>query len=246
MKKTILPILTAALLASVASTQAQSLLRITEAMSSSGGGGTAGGTPDWFELTNLGNTAADITGWKVDDSSYGTPSTAQIALNGITSIGAGESVVFFETSVANLTGAWATDLTNFRNFWGGLNGVQVGYYGGSGVGLSSLGDGLVVFNSSGAEATSRVSFDRATTGYSFNFTWDNAGALTSAPNALSAEGVNGAWKVNGAFGGTGTPIDNIAGPGTITTAAVPEPSSVALLGLGFLALLGVRGLNRKA
>jgi hypothetical protein len=239
MKKTILPILTAALLASVASSQAQ-LLRITEAMSSSG----VGGTPDWFELTNLGNTVADITGWKVDDSSYAIGTA--LALNGITSIAAGESVVFFETPAANLSGAWATDLANFRSFWGGLNGVQVGYYGGSGIGLSSGSDGVVVFNSTGAEATSRVSFGAATAGYSFNFTWDNAGTLTSAANALSTEGVNGAWKVNAAFGGTGTPIDNIAGPGTTTTASVPEPSCAALLGLGFLALLGVRRLNRKA
>jgi len=56
-------------------------------------------------------------------------------------------------------------------------------------------------------------------------------------------------------------VDNGTNPGTYTTLAsagannvfrgidivtVPEPSSATLLGLGFLALLGVRRLNRKA
>ena len=238
MKKTMLPLLTAALLASVASTQAQSLIRVTEAMSSSG----TGGTPDWIELTNLGNTAANINGWKVDDSSraFGT----SLLLNGITSIAAGESVVFFETPAANLTGAWATDLTNFRNFWGGLSGIQVGYYGGSGIGLSSAGDGMIVFNSSGIEQTAYVSFGAATAGTSFNFVYDASGGLTSAANALSVAGEYGATTVSAAWGGTGTAINNTAGPGTITT--VPEPSSSALLGLGTIALLALRRLNRKA
>ena len=233
-----LPLLTAALLASVASTQAQSLIRVTEAMSSSG----TGGTPDWIELTNLGNTAANINGWKVDDSSraFGT----SLLLNGITSIAAGESVVFFETPAANLTGAWATDLTNFRNFWGGLSGIQVGYYGGSGIGLSSAGDGMIVFNSSGIEQTAYVSFGAATGGTSFNFVYDASGGLTSAANALSVAGEYGATTVSAAWGGTGTAINNTAGPGTITT--VPEPSSSALLGLGTIALLALRRLNRKA
>jgi len=233
-----LPLLTAALLASVASTQAQSLIRVTEAMSSSG----TGGTPDWIELTNLGNTAANINGWKVDDSSRAFGSS--LLLNGITSIAAGESVVFFETPAANLTGAWATDLTNFRNFWGGLSGIQVGYYGGSGIGLSSAGDGMIVFNSSGIEQTAYVSFGAATAGTSFNFVYDASGGLTSAANALSVAGEYGATTVSAAWGGTGTAINNTAGPGTITT--VPEPSSSALLGLGTIALLALRRLNRKA
>ena len=237
MKKRILPILTAALLASVASTQAQVLIRITEAMSSSGA------TPDWIELSNLGNTVADITGWKMDDSSrtFGT----SLLLNGITSIAAGESVVFFETASANLTsGAWATDLTNFRSFWGGLSGVQVGYYGGSGAGLGSGGDGAIVFNSLGNEQTTYVSFAAATPGTSCNFVYDAAGAQTSAANALSVAGEYGATTVSAAWGGTGTAVSNTAGPGTITT--VPEPSSTALLGLGTIALLGLRRLNRKS
>jgi len=238
MKKTILPILIAALIASVASTQAQVLIRITEAMSSSG----TGGTPDWIELSNLGNTVADITGWKVDDSSRTFGSS--LLLNGITSIAAGESVVFFETPTANLTGAWSTDLANFRSFWGGLSGVQVGYYGGSGIGLSSTGDGAVVFNSTGTEQTTYVSFAAATTGTSFNFVYDAAGVQTSAANALSVAGAYGATTVSAAWGGTGTAVSNTAGPGTITT--VPEPSSSALLGLGTIALLGLRRLNRKA
>ena len=236
MKKTFLPILTAALLASVASTQAQVLIRITEAMSSSG----TGGTPDWIELSNLGNVAADITGWKMDDSSraFGT----SFLLNGITSIAAGESVVFFETA-SNLAAA-STDTTNFRNFWGGLSGVQVGYYGGSQISLSSGGDGAIVFNSLGNEQTTYVSFGAATPGTSFNFVYDATGLQTSVANALSVAGEYGATTVSAAWGGLGTAVSNTAGPGTITT--VPEPSSSALLGLGTIALLGLRRLNRKS
>ena len=176
----------------------------------------------------------------MDDSSraFGT----SLLLNGITSIAAGESVVFFET--ASGLAAASTDTTNFRNFWGGLSGVQVGYYGGSGAGLSSGSDGVIVFNSLGNEQTTYVSFATATAGTSFNFVYDAAGAQTSAANALSVAGLYGATTVSAAWGGLGTAVSNTAGPGTITT--VPEPSSTALLGLGTIALLGLRRLNRKA
>ena len=71
-----------------ASAQAQAVLRITEAMSSSG----PGGTEDWFEVTNYGTTEADITGFKMDDNTFDF--TLAVLLNGVTSIAPGESVVF--------------------------------------------------------------------------------------------------------------------------------------------------------
>ncbi len=53
---------------------------------------------DWFELTNTGASAVDITGWKVDDNSH-SPAQA-LALTGVSSIGAGQSVVFIEGSAS--------------------------------------------------------------------------------------------------------------------------------------------------
>src|SRR5262249_31507190 len=51
---------------------------------------------DWFEVTNLGNATANITGWKMDDDSHSFSNA--VALNGITSIAPGESVIFLETT----------------------------------------------------------------------------------------------------------------------------------------------------
>ena len=42
-------------------------IRITEVMSSSNGNGVP--TPDWFEITNYGSSAVDLTGWRMDDGS---------------------------------------------------------------------------------------------------------------------------------------------------------------------------------
>ena len=119
-----------------ASVQAQAVLRITEAMSSSG----TGGTPDWFELSNLGTNSVDVTGWRMDDISFLFANA--VVLNGVTNIAAGESVVFIEAADTNNVAA-------FKSFWGGMTNRQVGTYTGGGVGLSSSGDGVVVFNSSG-------------------------------------------------------------------------------------------------
>src|SRR5262245_10486384 len=72
---------------------------------------------DWFELTNNGPTAVTITGWKMDDDSASFLSAR--ALTGITSIAAGESVIFTENAAA----------ASFLSTWFGANppaGLQIG------------------------------------------------------------------------------------------------------------------------
>ena len=202
-----------------------STLRITEAMSSSGVGGTA----DWWEVTNYGSSAVDITGWKVDDSSF--TSGSSVALNGITSISAGESVAFLETTTLD-SGTVATLISSFRTFWGGsAASAQIGYYAGSGIGLSSNGDGLVMFSGT-TETTPRVTFGAATTGASFYYGYDAAGDPTTSPNTNAIVSTVGTLDGQSTFASaTISTAQNIGSPGT-AVAAVPEPSSIALLAIG--------------
>ncbi|MFM2226977.1 MAG: hypothetical protein RL664_320 [Bacteroidota bacterium] len=153
MKKSLLE-----LLLLVCSLSVQSQVRITEVMSS-------GGTSDWFELTNFGTTAVDITGWKVDDGSFSL--AASLVLNGVTSIAPNERVIFCENASVSYP-------TTFRTFWGLASGVQVGTYTGAGIGLSSGGDGVIVFDASGTEVW-RVSFGAATAGTSFYWGYTSLG-----------------------------------------------------------------------
>ena len=213
-----------------------STLRITEAMSSSGVGGTA----DWWEVTNYGSSAVDITGWTVDDNFM---SGSSIALNGITSINAGESVAFLETTTLD-SGTVATLISSFRTFWGGsAASAQIGYYAGSGIGLSSNGDGLVMFSGT-TETTPRVSFGAATTGASFYYGYDAAGDPTTSPNTNAIVSTVGTLDGQSTFASaTISTAQNIGSPGT-AVAAVPEPSSIALLAIG--AGTGVTLVLRRA
>lgn len=203
-----------------------STLRITEAMSSSGVGGTA----DWWEVTNYGGSAVDITGWKFDDSSFSF--AASVALNGITTINAGESVAFLETTTLD-SGTVATLISSFRTFWGGSGtSAQIGYYAGSGIGLSSAGDGIVLFSGTGTETTPRVTFGAATTGSSFYYGYDAAGDPTSSPNTNALVSTVGTVDGQITFASATTLPQNIGSPGTAVVTAVPEPSSAALLAIG--------------
>ena len=189
-------------------------IRITEAMSSSNGGGTP--TPDWFEMTNYGSTAVDLTGWRMDDGSVNFG--VSVALNGISSIAAGQSIIFIES-------AGGAGLASFNTFWG-LSGVQVGYYSGSGVGLSSGGDGVSLFDGSGALVSS-VSFGAATSGSSFFYGYDAAGAIDPSYNGvISTVGTIGTQVTYASGGDTGS-IGSALG--------VPAPGAIALLGLAGLA-----------
>lgn len=184
---------------------AQAQLVITEVMSN-------GSPQDWFELTNFGTSAITITGFKMDDSSNNINNT--VNLNGITTIAAGESVIFLEGTALNAE--------TFKTNWNLASGVQVGYYSGSGVGLSSDGDAVNIFDASGNFVTGQ-SFGAATSGSSFGY--DDA---TSTFGGISVNGVLGAYTSNGG---------EIGSPGLVGTSAVPEPSTYALLaGAGVLAL----------
>jgi hypothetical protein len=155
----------------------------------------------------------DITGWRIDDSSATFASAA--ALTGVTSIAAGQSIVFFEGEAdPGLTAAIAA---NLASAWFGPAvpaGFTTGSYTGSGLGFSSNGDGVAIFNAGGILVTS-VNFGPATAGTSF----DNAAGLTGAIATLSQIGINGSFT---SFTG-----GEIGSPGTIS--AVPEPHSLALL-----------------
>ena len=203
-------------LAAALASSASANIRITEAMSSSNGLGLP--TPDWIEVTNYGSTSIDLTGWRMDDNSFNF--AASVALNGITTIAAGESVIFIESAAG-------AGIAGFRTSWGGLSGVQVGYYSGSGVGLSSGGDGACLFDSLGA-ILSQVSFGAATSGSSFFYGWDSFGALNPAYNAIvSTVGTIGNQV-------TYTSTGDTASIGTAI--GVPAPGAIALVGLaGFVA-----------
>lgn len=159
-------------------------IAITEVASWSSG--TTSVAADWFEVTNYGTTALDITGWKVDDNS--NLFTSALTLNGITSIAPGESVIFLETSSTNA----ATIIANFKSTWFGNNppsNLQVGSYTGASIGLSTGGDAVNLFDANG-NLKANVAFGAATTNFSFN----NAAGLNNATiTLLSQIGINGAF-----------------------------------------------------
>ena len=125
----------------------------------------------------------------MDDNSNSFSSA--VALSGITSIGAGESVIFIESTAANPA---ATAVAKFKTTWFGGNvpaNLQIGTYQGGGVGLSTGGDAVNLYNGSGV-LQANVSFLNSPAGPSFP-TFNNAvGLNNTAISQLSAVGVNGA------------------------------------------------------
>ena len=168
---------------------------------------------DWFEISNTGAAAVDLTGWKIDDSSGALGTALAATLQGVPTIQAGQSVVFVET--ANVA-----DLDAFKTFWFGAtvpSGFTIGSYTGSGLGFSSTGDAVYIFDATDTNVAN-VNFGVGSNG----FTFENSDGLNGVSlTTLSQAGVNGAF-----LSATG---NEVGSPG-IT--AVPEPSGLVLLGLG--------------
>ena len=182
---------------------------------------------DWFELTNTGSTSVNISGWKMDDNSNAFASS--VALNGITSIAAGESVIFLETASPTTVGA------SFLSTWFGTSGgPRIGSYTGGGVGLSTGGDAVNIFDGSGT-LQAKVTFGAADATSPYQ-TFDNAAGLNNAAiTLLSESGVNGAFIA-------ANDTAEIGSPGLI--AAVPGPESYAFM-LAGLAVVGAIARKRN-
>ena len=72
---------------------------------------------DWIELTNMGSSAVNLTGWKMDDNSNSFAAGA--ALRGVTSIAAGQSVIFLESNASGTNDAAIN--AGFKSAWFGSN-----------------------------------------------------------------------------------------------------------------------------
>jgi autotransporter-associated beta strand protein len=208
-----------AILAWAGSVQANGIsVRITEVQSSSG----VGGTNDWFEITNYGSTAVDITGWRMDDSSASFATSFELKPFAYPTandpawflLEPGESAVMLE--VTTLTPA--TQVLPFQTFWnlgtgsGNIRNAKIATYAGSGISFSSGGDGVVVFDSAGNVVVPLATFGAATTGSTFYWSYDAAGQMaTAAGGTVSVPGVANAYS-------SGTPT-NIGSPGIAVVAS---------------------------
>lgn len=231
MRKRLLPLLAATAACFVAA-EARAELVITEIQSNQ----DFGTGEDWWELTNFGNSAVDLTGWKYDDS---TANPALAFTFGPLSIAAGESIVFVEDLTAEA----------FHDWWGTtLGSYQVVTFGGSGLGLGQ-NDAVNLFDSADNLVTS-LSYAAG------GFTLSDGSSSLGGHAGLSAGGSEVyqsmvfdpnfdftdpryTFAVAGQYGAFQSVSGlDVGSPGMIT--AVPEPSSVLAL-----TLLGATGLARR-
>ncbi len=163
---------------------------------------------DWFELTNTGTSAVNISGWRFDDNSNSFGASG--LLSGIATINAGESVIFIEGATPNPA---------FLNNWFGATppaNLKIGNYSGGG-GLSTDGDAVNIFNAAGVIQAS-VTFGASPATSPFT-TFDNAALLqNTAITTQSAVGVNGAFSVTNNLS-----VTEIGSPGRIANQVVVTP-----------------------
>ncbi len=206
---------------SIFATPAQADIVISEVAPWSSGNSLVG--EDWFELTNTGASALDITGWSWDDDSR---NAGTALLQGVTSIAAGQSVVFVD-------GGATMPAQFIANWFGGSAPASfaIGYY--DGPGLSTGGDEVNLYDGSNA-LQAQVIFG-SSGGASPYQTFDNAAGLNGTISQMSVAGINGAFAVT-------HDVTEIGSPGLI--AAVPEPETYALM-LAGLALVGYTARQRR-
>lgn len=213
----LLPLLLAAALAPQA---AQANVNITEWM-------YGGGSGEFVEFTNLGNSAVDFTGWSYDDDSR-LVGVFDLSAFGI--VGAGESVIITEI-----------DADTFRLDWGLSASVKVlgGY-------TNNLGraDEINLFDASGNLVDRLTYGDNAAaggprtqnaSGWAGSFAALGANDATQWVLASVGDAESSYRSLSGAIGSPGFTTYAVAAP-------VPEPETYAMLlaGLGIIGAVARR------
>lgn len=140
--------------------------KITEIMPAQSTNGGFTGHNDWWELTNFHDQPVDLFGYRLDDSSA-LLATSWTNTNHVV-IAPGESIIFVESMSPDA----------FRRWWGPSRlspDLQIINYTGPALGLSSLGDGIVLWNSGATEDFDYLVaevFSTATNGISFGYNPD--------------------------------------------------------------------------
>ena len=198
-----------AMLVAAVNNSSQGAMQITEWAYQGAGG-------EYVEFTNTGSSAVDMTGWSFDDDSQ-IPGV--FPLSGFGVVAPGESVILTESTEADFRTAWS--LAPSVKVVGGLTANlgrndQINLFDGS-----TLVDSLTYGdqNFPGSIRTQNV---------------------TGNPITLAALGTDIAYQwqlsyVGDAYGSYISNLGDIGNPG-IGTYSVPEPSTVALLILGSMAL----------
>ena len=169
---------------------------------------------DWWEVTSFETTPVSLLGWRLDDSSSSLASAYTIT-NAVT-IRPGESIILVEVLTPE----------QFRTWWGAANlpaSLQVISYTGSGLGLSSGGDGVRLWDATttdNANTVAQANFGAAEAGVTFNYNPD-----TAVFGDKSVLGVNGVFAAAGFAGGG----QDIGSPGRIREGTLPAVPPVVTI-----------------
>ena len=165
---------------------------------------------DWWEITSFSPVPISLSGWRFDDNSASLGSALLIADTNLVIL-PGESIVFVERLTPD----------QFRTWWGTNNlptGLKIVTYTGSGIGLSSGGDGLRLWNATAtanADTIDGVDFPAGDPGISFNFNPD-----TKEFGKLSVLDLNGVFQAPATLEG----VKEWGSPGRIKAGTIVTPA----------------------
>ena len=222
--------------------QASAQLVVTEINSSSDA------TDDWFELTNIGSSAIDMTGYGFDDFPENVDNVAAIldATGAGILVQPGESVVVLEFDTELGTTA-AEQIGDFRSCWGGLDGIQIGFHTGSGLGRD---DGVSIFDAASNLVAQEIYFDPSIDPPLDQHAGESVGARdidsaiwdpTTSPSIDTPAGNVFIEPILGENGVIAACDTGLGSPGAVV--GVPEPSSILLI---MMAVLGITAYRKRS